>query len=269
MQSHRKAVFFDIDGTIWNFRNEIPPSTVRAIHALRQNGHMAFINSGRCRSYIQNPKLLSIGFDGLISGCGTMIEVGGETLFYYQIASDLMEHTIRTVRRYGFRPILEGREYLYLDYDEFGEDAYGRKLIAEMGEKLKTIEENWGAWEVSKLACATENADRETCFRELSYAYDYMIHNEAVVEMVPKGFHKGTGLLHLCELLDIDPADTFAFGDGANDLGMIRDAGVGIAMGNGAPCIKEEADYITTSMEEDGIWNACRHFGLIAGPALS
>ncbi len=264
MTSHRKAVFFDIDGTIWNTRNEIVPSTIQAIHALQKDGHLAFLNSGRCRSYIQNPQLLSIGFDGLISGCGTMIEYGGKVLFYHRIEADLLERTVRTVRRYGFRPILEGREYLYLDEAEFGQDPYGRKLIAEMRANLRSIEDNWGVWEASKLACATENADRETCFRELSSDYDYMIHNEAVVEMVPKGYHKGTGLLRICDLLDIDPADTFAFGDGANDLGMIRDAGVGIAMGNGADCIKRAADYITSPMEQNGIWNACQHFGLVS-----
>ncbi len=259
----RKAAFFDIDGTIWNIKNEIPESTVEAIRGLRKNGHLAFLCSGRCRSYIKNPKLFAIGFDGVVSGCGTMIEYGGETVFYKKLDNELVAHTINTVRSYGFRPILEGREYLYMDREEFENDYFGTKLSAEVGDHLLPIAGEWGRWEISKLSCATDNADREGCFAALAESYDYMIHNPYVVEMVPKGFDKGTGMVKVCELLGVDISDTFAFGDSANDLAMLRAAGTGIAMGNGSKEAKEAADHVTTPMEEDGIWNACRHFGLI------
>ena len=111
----KKVLFFDIDGTIWNEKNEIPESTIDAIRTVRRNGHLAFLNTGRCSSYIQNPDLLSIGFDGVVCGCGTMIEYMGETIFYKRLEEVLVEHTVNTVRRFGFRPILEGRAYLYLD----------------------------------------------------------------------------------------------------------------------------------------------------------
>ncbi|MDO4337234.1 MAG: Cof-type HAD-IIB family hydrolase [Eubacteriales bacterium] len=261
--SGKKAAFFDIDGTLWNFNNEIPESTVRAIRQMRANGNLAFLCSGRCRAYIQDPRLFEIGFDGVISGCGTMIEYAGENVFYKRLDNELVERTLHTMRRYGFRPILEGREYLYMDFEEFAEDKFGKKVKAEMGDHLRTIKGEWGRWEVSKMACATEDADREAGFAALSEDYDFMIHGEAVAEIVPKGFHKGTGITRVCELLGIDLADTFAFGDSANDLGMLRTAGVGVAMGNGTEEVKAAADYVTTPLMEDGIWNACRHFGLI------
>ena len=104
--SVRKAVFFDIDGTLWNTKNEIPESTVKAIGQLRRNGHLAFLCSGRSRAYIQNPKLFEIGFDGVVSGCGTMIEYGGNTVFYKKLDTQLVEYTIHVVRNHNFRPIL-------------------------------------------------------------------------------------------------------------------------------------------------------------------
>lgn len=259
----KKALFFDIDGTLWGYDNRIPESTREAIRKARENGHLAFLCSGRCRSYIQDPRLLELGFDGIVSGCGTMIEYAGETVFYKKLEPEVAVRTVETVRRYGFRPILEGREYLYMDDEEFADDPYGQKLKKELGDRLRSIRGEWGRWEISKLACATDNADREGCFAALADIYDYLVHNVAVVEMVPKGFDKGSGIHKVCELLDLDPADTFAFGDSVNDLGMLCAAGTGIAMGNGSEQAKAAADYVTSSLYEDGIWKACAHFGLV------
>ena len=55
-----------------------------------------------------------------------------------------------------------------------------------------------------------------------------------------------------------------AFGDGGNDTSMIRTAGIGIAMGNAVDALKQEADYVTTSVDDDGIWSALCHFGVIS-----
>ena len=259
----KKAIFFDIDGTIWDRNNYIPDSTVDTIRRLRKNGHLTFICSGRTKGYIRNPKLLNIGFDGIVSGCGTMIEYHGKTILYEKMDVDLTADTIRIARKYGCRPILEGRTYLYMDPDEFAEDRYGQKLIREMGDYLRTIQGEWGRWEISKLSCATDHADRETCFRELSPYYHFLIHNPYVVEMVPKGYDKGTGIRKVCEILDMDLADTIAFGDSANDIGMLQTAGIGVVMGNGSEDAKHAADYITTSLMEDGICDACKHLGFI------
>ena len=64
---------------------------------------------------------------------------------------------------------------------------------------------------------------------------------------------KGHGLKALCGLLGVDPRDTVAFGDGVNDLTMIRAAGLGVAMGNGVPALKAEADRVALTNEEDGV----------------
>ena len=258
-----KAAFFDIDGTLWDSCNEIPESTVEAIRKLRENGNLAFLCSGRTRAYIQNPSLLEIGFDGIVSGCGTMIEYQDRVVFYHQMEKELAVKTVETVRRYGFRPILEGRTYIYMDQKDFQNDYYGKKLNAELGERLIGITEHWGEWEISKLSCATDSPDREACFQALNLDFDFMIHNPFVAEMVPKGFHKGTGIQKTCEMLGISLEDTFAFGDSVNDLGMFEAAKTAVAMGDGTQAAKDAADYVTTPLKENGIWNACRHFGLI------
>ncbi len=73
-------LFFDIDGTLWNYKNEIPESTVDAIRRAGAKGHKCFINTGRARAFVTNRDLLGIGFDGIVTACGTMIEYNGEVV---------------------------------------------------------------------------------------------------------------------------------------------------------------------------------------------
>jgi hypothetical protein len=258
-----RTLFFDIDGTIWDRHNMIPESTVRAIRKASKNGHKTFICSGRSRGYITDPRLLDIGFDGIVSACGTMIEFEGREIFCRSIPVDLTEYTINTVRRFGFRPILEGKEYLYMDEREFGNDPYGRKLFAELKDRRKSIDDMWGKWDINKLSCATDDLATEECFDILSPYYDFIVHNSRIVEMVPKGYSKGTGLIHACELLGAAPEDSIAFGDSVNDLDMFRAAGTSVAMGNGSSEARECADIITTDLKDNGIENALIRLGII------
>ena len=68
------AIFFDIDGTLWDRDNNIPQSTKEAIHQLQENGHQTFLCRGRTRVFINSEELLGMGFDGIVCGCGTFIE---------------------------------------------------------------------------------------------------------------------------------------------------------------------------------------------------
>jgi len=257
------VLFFDIDGTLWDYKNYIPESTREGIRKARENGHLCFINSGRSRAFIYNQDLLSIGFDGIVSACGCMIEKDGEVIFEKKVNDADAVRTVETVRRYNFRPILEGPKHLYMERRDFEGDMYGEKVMSEMGERLRGIDDCWGRWEINKLSCATENTDAASCFDELSDIYDFMIHNPAVVEMVPKGFNKGTGIEKVCELLGEKVENTFAFGDSINDLEMLETAGTSVAMGRCADEVRDIADYVTDYLENDGISKALKHFGLI------
>lgn len=259
----RKIAFFDIDGTIWDYKNFIPESTIRAIRTLRKNGNYAFLCSGRGRCYIRDPALFEIGFDGVVSGCGTMIELNDEVVFYSRMENELTANTLKTVRGFGMLPILEGREFLYMEYDDFKDQLYGQKLINEMGKRIKGIDECWGEWECSKLSCDTDGCNIDECYKVLQDDFDFIVHTDAVVEMVPKGLSKATGMRRVAELLDIPMEDTIAFGDGENDIEMMEEAGLGIAMGNGNDHVRQVADYVTDSLYDDGIYKACVHFGLI------
>ncbi len=257
------AVFFDIDGTLWDFRNFIPDSTRNSIRELRKNGHYAFINTGRCTGYVRSGELLSIGFDGIVAGCGTYVSLGDEVLYYHRIGKELAVQSVETVRRYGFRPILEGRYNIYMDDAEFDGDAYGDKLKRDLGEHLLQISEHWGEWEISKFSCATKPGRMAECFNEMGLNYDFMVHNSTVTEFVPKGHNKGTGMEMVCRKLGVDMADSFAFGDSPNDEHMLKSAGHAIVMGGGNEQTKKLAEFVTAGIYEGGIQKGLEEYGLI------
>ena len=258
-----KHVLFDIDGTLWDRKSVIPQTTIHAIKQLQDNGHKAYICTGRTRGYITDPVLLSLGFDGIISGLGTGILTDGQVIYEHIIPKEMAVRAIDTVKRYGFRAILEGPEYLYMDYEDFKDDPYGRKVMNDLKDRRRSLSDNYGQWVINKFSCDMTGCDKASCYAELESDFDFVEHNEVIAEFVPKGFSKGTGIAKLCELKGIAVEDTIAIGDSINDIDMFEAAGFAVAMGNGAQRAKDAADHVTTELKQDGIMNALKHLGLI------
>ena len=102
-----KAVFFDIDGTLWDNHAVIPQSTKVAIKKLKENGYLSFICSGRTRSFIYEPELLNLGFDGIVAGCGTYIEEHGKEIFYKGLTTKEIEKALGIFRMHQLPVVME------------------------------------------------------------------------------------------------------------------------------------------------------------------
>lgn len=261
----QKAIFFDVDGTLMDTNMEIPPSVSAAMAGLKRQGHLSFVCSGRTKVNALDPRLVKLGFDGWIFGCGTMVEYGEEELLYYRIPEDAAVRTVETLRKWRLEAMLEGKDILYVD-DGFNLESLPAGLREYLRGKLGSVSENYGSWEFSKAVCKAEPKDPSLAMamHELSDLYAFQLHEgKPMVEIVPKGFTKGSGIAFVSEHLGIDRKDTFCFGDSVNDIEMLHAVGTGIVMGNGEPAAKGAADYVTNSVAEDGIYNALQHFGLI------
>lgn len=256
-------MFFDIDGTLWDRENIIPDSTKEALQLLKQNGHQIFLCSGRTRVFIRDKELLSQGFDGILSGCGTCIEYKGEEIFYKKLEPELMQRSMDVFYEADIPALMEGRDWLYMDEDMLSRDDYGKYLMQTMKEFVQPIRGNQDNWEASKYCLVIRDRDYERVIDALKDDYEFLVHGKIVMEAVPKGYSKATAIAAVCERLGADRSETFAFGDSANDLEMLDYAGTGIVMGNGSDVAKEHGDYITDDIHKDGIYHACRHFGLI------
>ena len=83
------------------------------------------------------------------------------------------------------------------------------------------------------------------------------------VDIVPKGASKAKAVKEAAKVYGFDLSETIGFGDGENDIPMLQQCEIGVCMGNGYDSVKEVADYVTDDIDEDGIYNALRHFNII------
>ena len=86
---------------------------------------------------------------------------------------------------------------------------------------------------------------------------------DTFADILPAGGGKPAGLAAMLDHLGLRREESIAFGDGGNDISMLEYAGVGVAMGNALPAVKAAADYVTDSVDADGVEKALQHFGLI------
>jgi len=287
----QRLIFLDIDGTLLDKDKTVPPSALNACRLARMNRHKLFICSGRPRSIISDA-VLSIGFDGIISSGGAHIEIGntaGVMPFIGKVIFDAImpEATVKRITSYfnerksGLfleknNETLSNRHLLsYLEdkktcfsstpkadmYDFLIERASKNKLVEDSGESYyigvnKIVFAESAGLPFSDIQ---EEFSRECEIFRCSIPY---LGKEGG-EMSPKGVHKGSGLTAITEYYGAGIESTIAIGDSDNDTPMIQLAGIGIAMGNADPGLKKIADDITTSINENGIFNAFRKYGLI------
>ena len=113
----KKLVFFDIDGTIFDFSHLVCESTKNAIHRLAEQGIYTALCSGRSRARIYDDHFLNFGVRGVVAGCGTYVEWDGDILLNYLISSDLAEQSVYILREHRLVPTLAGDKYTYFDLD--------------------------------------------------------------------------------------------------------------------------------------------------------
>ncbi len=260
----KKAVFFDIDGTLWDWDMKIPASTIEGVHRLREKGNYAFLCSGRSRAAIQAKELLEgIGFDGILGACGTYVEYNGEVVFNKELSKANLEKLFSCFRKYHTPIVLEGIDYLYADMEEFKDNERILSLKKVLGDRFQPFSIHEGNYHGNKMTAYFMHGDIEDVKREMKEEFDMIFHTPEIFEIVPKGYSKAKGIQWICDYLNISKEDTYAFGDSANDLEMLSYVEHGIAMGNATDIAKKAADYITADIWDDGILKGLEHFSLI------
>lgn len=259
------VVFFDIDGTLWDEKMIVPESTKVAIKQLQQNGHKAFVCTGRAMGNVNDPQFDEIGFDGFVAACGNHVQMDGKILYENNMSYEVVKAVYDASRKYHMPIIYEGTQYQWLDRDGFEGDAYIIYIIEKLRDRAVFLDEcdlhDICANKFSALS--NENTDYSAILAALEKYFTFLDHGDGIIEAVPIGTSKATGIEWLCKHLNIAIEDTYAIGDSINDLEMLQFAGHSIAMGNACQKAKDAAEYITTHIHEDGIMNALKHYNLI------
>ena len=259
------VVFFDIDGTLWDENMIVPESTKIAIQKLQENGHKAFICTGRAMGNVNDPQFDEIGFDGFVAACGNHVEMDGKILYERNMSYEEVKAIYDSSRTHQLPIIYEGTTHQWLDREGFDGDSYIDYIV----EKLKDVAVYLDECELSDIkankfsALVHENTNYDAIKEELKDRFDFLEHGGGIIEAVPCGTSKATGIEWFCNYLGVSIADTYALGDSVNDLEMLQFVGHGIAMGNATQVAKDVAEYITTDIHEDGVLLALRHYNLI------
>lgn len=251
----RKALFFDIDGTLLTDGTKIlPVSAELALRKAREAGHMVFINTGRSRILMQELEG-RIEVDGYLCGCGTLIEVHGKKLMHHVISADRRREIQDNILKYGLDGILEGPGGIYVQQGKSRMPGVQRVKDLFLGSGVM-FEADWTAATLlfdKFCVLKDEQSDIEGFMKSLERDIAFIDRGHNLYECVPVGFDKATAMEFVLGYFQIPWEESYAFGDSSNDLAMIKYACHSVIMGDHAEVLEPYAEFITKKVEEDGI----------------
>ncbi|MDD3368874.1 MAG: HAD family hydrolase [Lachnospiraceae bacterium] len=270
-----KLIFFDIDGTLVDFNGEIPVSTKVALLAAKEEGHKMFLCTGRSRTQIY-PWLYDYGFSGAVSSAGASVTSDGKEIFHRIVE---MEELRRFVSYFEPRQICYALQTASgVVMTRSAKEQMERRFLRQ-GMPREKIDAIFGGTTISAHPEETPDVEKMIYYdaidpvsvvqEELGDYYDvlpasYDDPDDYCGEVTIRGVNKATGMQALLDYFHMTREDTVAFGDGPNDLDMLKFAGIGVAMGNGYEQAKACADMVTSHIQDDGISNALKKLKLIS-----
>lgn len=263
MNEKIKALFFDIDGTLVSFQtHKIHQSTVDALALAKKNGVKIYISTGRPIMIINNLSQIEHLIDGYITTNGARCFIGDQVVSQHAILLGDVAKVIEAADRDGYPAIVVGEHRIAIHhYTEEVYDIFAKGLGVDCGVFLHDVSElgDEAVLQVTPF-CTVEQEAR--LMPTLTNCTSGRWH-PAFTDITSGEADKGKGLHAMADFLGLDISETMAFGDGGNDITIIQEAGIGIAMGNAGEEVKLVADFVTTSVDDDGVKNALEYFHVI------
>lgn len=261
-----RVIALDLDGTLTNNQKEVTTATKEALDNAMEQGARLVLASGRpVYGIVPVAKSLALDSKGgyiLAYNGGQIIDCKTNEVLYSQyLPSDVIPLLYEYAKSKGYALLgYKGNEII----TESPDDIYVKEesRINKMNvRKVDVLTDELDA-KPTKLLMTGDPKDMLKAEEELREAVkdriDVYRSAPFFMELVPKGIDKAKSLTRLLALLNLTPKDMMAFGDGYNDLSMLRLAGMGVAMANAAPEVRAEADFVTLSNEEDGVAHALK-----------
>lgn len=255
-----KAIFLDVDGTLVSFKtHRMSETTKTALEKVRENGIMTFVATGRQLSAIDN--LRDWTPDGYVTVNGGYCIVGDKVVHKRVIdAGDITALLDLLEKERSFPFVFIHRDGSCINYAN-GRVHEALKQIDIPEPPVKSIDEI-RRMEVFQILGFFEEQDDAKIMKLLPHCHTTRW-THLFTDIIPMETNKWEGISNVLEYVGIAPEETMAFGDGGNDITMLRGAGIGVAMGNADKEVQGAADYITSSVDDDGIVAALNHFKMI------
>ncbi|OFQ04249.1 peptidylprolyl isomerase [Streptococcus sp. HMSC062D07] len=255
-----KIIFFDIDDTLRNSKTGFIPSTIpTAFKQLRDKGILTGIATGRGIFGVV-PEIKALKPDFFVTLNGAYIEdKKGNVIYSNKIAKDKVEEYITWTKEVG------------IDYGLVGSHAAKLSRRTEMISQaidpiypdLEVDPDFYQKEDIYQMWTFEEQGDDLKLPDTLASTLRMVRWHRNSSDVVPLNGSKAAGVAKVVEQLGLKPENVMVFGDGLNDLELFDYAGISVAMGVSHEKIKEKADYITKTLEEDGIFDALEGFGMV------
>lgn len=259
----RKALFFDIDGTLLSeVTRTVPESATRALEQARACGHLVFVNTGR--SYSELGKILNLVHpDGWLCGCGTYIEVEGRVLYHRVLPEETSRKIRKAIEAADMDGILEGRDGCYVGSTD-SRFPMGQHFRRSLDFAIRSMNWNESCGDAEKFCVlADEKSDRSGFFRSLGLEIDVIDRGGGFYECVPTGHSKATAIDVILDTYGLTLQDAYVFGDSTNDISMFEHVPNAVLMGHHDEELEPYASFVTKTVEQDGIWYAMDKLGLL------
>lgn len=279
---NKKIVFFDIDGTLVGASRKITEKNKEAIHLLRENGHLAFLCTGRAPASIE-PSLTDIGFDGVVASAGGLIKIGDDYVFENFINQYLLSEIMLLFTNHQVLFSLETKEAIYQApgiknfFDTINKEKFKDNL--ELARTFEDREKNFRRKTLKDFDIMTTpvmkmcfiSPDKEKFFQCESFLKEFFNivifsdPKESYIngEIILKHCTKGDGVKFVTEHYDIPIDDSIGYGDSMNDYEMLQVAGYSVVSEKSSDRLKELADDLFEEPDHDGIYKHLKKLKLI------
>ncbi|KMY45141.1 hypothetical protein AC622_13640 [Bacillus sp. FJAT-27916] len=254
-----KICFFDIDGTLLDSEKKIPQSTKEALRLLKKNGTYIAIATGRAPFMIKG-LLKELEIDSYVSFNGQYVVFEGEVIYRNPLSREQLTRLEMDSGQHGHSMVFMNDVTMKANvkHDPYIEESLGTLHFPHP--ELDPVYYKEQDIYQGLLFCE----EHETALYEGKYPdIQFIRWHPYSMDVVPLGGSKAKGIEQVIKRKGFTMDDVYAFGDALNDMEMIQAAGCGVVMGNGVQQVKEHADFVTKSVDDDGIYYALKQLKLI------